>query len=330
MWPSEITENIFGCVKSQVFYVCHDLGVFQYLIEEACGSAEGLSKALSCDEGNLARLMNAACTLGLLVETQGRYSVNPSLAEYLDKRSERYCGGFIGHMHGSTYEQLRHLSATVKSGQGFWNGEDSPFDKLYGEESLAREFITAMWNIGFGAAMELVDRIDLSSHAMLVDIGGASGSFSVAALKRFPNLSATIFDLAPVGKYADETRRTYDLESRLRFKHGDFWRDDYPEGDVYVFGYILSDWTTEEGIKLLQKARDRMSGGKIIILEKLFDDIKSRGPQTTAMADITMMVETRGMHRTAQEYIQMLNDAAIGAVSVIRSTGDKHMIVGQV
>jgi hypothetical protein len=330
MWPNEITENIFGCVKSQVFYACHDLGVFQYLIEEARGSAEGTSKALSCDEGNLARLMNAACTLGLLVETQGLYSVKPQLAEYLDKRSERYCGGFIRHMQGSTYKQLRHLPAVVKSGRGLWTEEDSPFDKLYGEESLAREFITAMWNIGFGAAMELVDRIDLSSHETLVDIGGASGSFSVAALKRFPNLSATIFDLAPVGKYVDETRRLYDLESRLCFKPGDFWRDDYPEGDVYVFGYILSDWTAEEGNRLLKKARDRMSSGKIIILEKLFDDNKSRGPQTTAMADITMMVETRGMHRTAQEYIQMLNEAAIDDVSVIRSSGDKHMIVGQV
>jgi trans-aconitate methyltransferase len=233
-------------------------------------------------------------------------------------------------MQGATYGQLAQLPDVVKSGHGRWDGGHSPFDKLYSDEGQTREFITAMWNIGFGAAGDLVRQIDLSPNKMLVDIGGASGSFSVAALKRFPNLHATIFDLAPIGKYVDETRRLYDLGSRLHFKAGDFWRDDYPEADVYVFGYILSDWVDEEGRMLLKKTRDRMSTGKVIILEKLFDDNQSKGPQTTAMADISMMIETRGKHRTAQEYIQMLNDAGIDDISVIRSSGDKHMIVGQI
>jgi len=274
--------------------------------------------------------MNAACTLGLLTEAQGDYFVPPSLTEYLDRQSEKYCGGFIRHMQGATYGQLAQLPDAVRSGRGPWEEGHSPFDELYSNESQTREFITAMWNIGFDAAKELVGRVDLSGNKRLIDLGGASGSFSVAALRRFPNLEATIFDLAPVAKYADETARRYDLSGRLGFVAGDFWRDDYPQGDVYVFGYILSDWLSEEGSSLLKKARERMSSGKVIILEKLFDDDKTNGPQTTAMADISMMIETRGRHRTAQEYVEMLNEAGINEVSVVRSSGDKHMIVGQV
>lgn len=330
MWPSELTDSIFGCVKSQVLYACHGLGVFQYLIGQGRAQARDAARALSCDEANLTRLMNAACTLGLLTEAQGNYFVPPSLSQYLDKKSEKYCGGFIRHMQGAAYGQLAQLPDVVKSGRGPWEEGHSPFDELYSNESQTREFITAMWNIGFDAAKELVGRIDLSGHKTLIDLGGASGSFSVAALRRFPNLEATIFDLAPVAKYADETARMYDLRGRLRFQAGDFWRDDYPQGDVYVFGYILSDWLSEEGSMLLKKARDRMSSGKVIILEKLFDDNKTNGPQTTAMADISMMIETRGKHRTAQEYIEMLNEAGIHEVSVVRSSGDKHMIVGHV
>jgi hypothetical protein len=43
-----------------------------------------------------------------------------------------------------------------------------------------------------------------------------------------------------------------------------------------------------------------------------------------------MMVETRGKYWTAQEYIQMLKGAGISDMGVVRSSGDKYMVVGQV
>jgi hypothetical protein len=40
-----------GSIKSQVLYACHDLGVFQYLIEEGGAQARDAASACSCDEG---------------------------------------------------------------------------------------------------------------------------------------------------------------------------------------------------------------------------------------------------------------------------------------
>lgn len=331
MWPNEITESIFGCVKTQLLYALHELGVIQYLIEYGPECISSVASETECNHASLERLINCACSVGILEEQDGIYSVPTRLSPYLDNRSEQHCGGFLRHMGGTTYSKLGSLVDVVKSGVGNWDNGDSPFDQLYSTESQTGEFLQAMWSIGIGPARELVRHVDFGTARMLVDIGGGSGSFSVAALDQWEALQSIVFDLPPVGLHLERISSEHGLVGRLRFEPGDFWCDEYPEGDVYVFGYILSDWTDLEGVELIRKAVRRIRGcGKVLILEKLFDEDKSKGPIPTSMADISMMVETRGRHRTASDYSRMLIKAGVGDVVVVRSTGDKHMIVGSV
>lgn len=331
MWPSEITEAIFGCVKTQLLYALHELRVIQGLIEDGPANIKSIASETKCNQAYLERLINCACVVGILEEYGGLYSVPPHLSPFLDSRSEQHCGGFLRHMSGTTYSQLASLVDVVRSGVGNWDYGHSPFDQLYSTESQTGEFLQAMWSIGIGPARELVRHVDLGTARMLVDIGGGSGSFSVAALDQWEGLRATVFDLPPVGLHLERISREQRLMDRLQFEPGDFWRDEYPEGDVYVFGYILSDWTDLEGVELLRKAVKCIKGcGTVLILEKLFDEDKLKGPVPTSMADISMMVETRGRHRTASEYSCMLKQAGVRDVKVVRSSGDKHMIVGAV
>ena len=330
MWPKALYDGMFGCVRSQVLYACHTLGLFQYLITHPSEPVQTIADHLGCDASFLGRLVAAACTMGLLSQDDRGYRVPCDLLRYLDQRSQDYCGDFILHLAHSTYAKLAHLPNVVCVGPEATADQSAPFASIYADKCATEAFLGAMWNLGFAAAQEHVAQLDLGSYHHLIDVGGASGSFSVAALQRAPGLVATIFDLPPVERYISQVGARYGLADRLHFVPGDFWSDELPAGDVYVFGYILSDWTDEECVFLLQKARVQLDGrrGLIVVLEKLYEENPCDGPEATAVADITMMVETRGRHRTASKYKEMLAAAGVADCEVHYSNGDKHMIVG--
>jgi len=73
----------------------------------------------------------------------------------------------------------------------------------------------------------------------LVDVGGCSGSFSVAALSRYPHMQGVVFDLPKLEPFLQSRAREFGLEARLSFKPGNFFSDPLPKGDLYALGYIL-------------------------------------------------------------------------------------------
>ena len=50
-------------------------------------------------------------------------------------------------------------------------------------------------------------------------------------------------------------------------------------------------------------------------------------PFTTAMMNLNMLLETYGKHRSAVEYTKWLNEIGFRNCKIVRSSGEKHMIV---
>ena len=141
-------------------------------------------------------------------------------------------------------------------------------------------------------------------------------------------MKAIVFDLPKVSQYLETKSRQHQVAERINFKGGDFFQDELPPGDVYALGYILSDWNREDGTKLLKKIYNSLPlGGAIIILEKLFDEEKN-GPVETAMMNLAMLPETWGQHYSGSEYISWLEKVGFKNCKVIRSSGEKHLVLG--
>src|SRR5262249_31148680 len=143
-------------------------------------------------------------------------------------------------------------------------------------------------------------------HRLLVDVGGANGPFSIAALQQFPELRAVLFDLPQIQPHLEQSREKYGLADRLAFVPGDFFCDELPIGDAIAMGYVMSNWPDEQCKELLCKAfRACEPGGKILIMDRLFDDNKT-GPLSTAVMHLIMQVETHGVHRTSAEFSSLM------------------------
>ncbi|WKX74039.1 methyltransferase [Streptomyces sp. XD-27] len=329
MIPANLERAVYGMYATHALRVADRHGVFGHLTRHSGDSAEKIAAALAADEDTLERLLLVLSSFGVLDAEGGRYALAAGVRPYIDRDDPRYLMGFVEHLIGDTADQFGRLSGYLHAGKAETDRDaPAPFDALYRDEESVGRFLNAMWSLSHHVSHELAALADLSDCRQLIDVGGASGPFSVAALHAFPQLRSTVFDLPQVGPYLAARATEHKLGDRLDFAAGDFFRAPLPAGDCFAFGYILSDWDDETCAALLRKAYEAcLPGGRILIMERLFDDDRG-GPLATAVMNLSMHFETRGRHRTAAEYLDLLRHAGFADGTVRRSSGDKHLIIG--
>ena len=330
--PAELERIIFGFMASHALFTGDELGVLDRLAAGGTHPAEELARARGVSAAALDRLLVALVSLGVLERAQGGYRMAEHLRPFLDRKSERYCGGMFPLLKNFSTQTFMHLTSAIGDGKPKWDRVlprgTSPFEAFFSQEETRERFGAAMWAMGYLAAKELVPLLALEGRHQLVDLGGGSGSFSVAALERWPELTARIYDLPAMEPTVRGTIDRHGLSGRLEFMGGDFFNGQLPEADVYSLGYILSDWTDEVCVQLLRRVHAVMPpGGRVLILERLFDDDKA-GPVPTALMDLCMMLESGGRHRTVGEYNELLRSSGFQPQAVYRSSGEKHMVIG--
>ena len=328
---SEILDQaMFGLFSTHALHLADKHGVFTHLIEEGPASPAAVAKAQGIDEETTERLLVFLSSVSVVERgADGTYVIAYALAPAFDRKSPRYIGGFLRHLVTNTTTQLRKLDAYLEKGKDAGDAESpSPFEVIYHDEESTRAFLEAMWQLSFHPSLELTRLAELADVRHLVDVGGASGAFVVAALDRYPELRATVFDLPQVGSHLDRTRHEHGFSDRIAFAPGDFFVDSLPPADCFSFGYILSDWKDETCLELLRKAYEACAdGGRVLVMERLFDN--DGGPLATAAMNLAMHVEVEGRHRTAAEYTALLRKAGFTECVVRRSSWDKHLMMGR-
>ncbi|MEY9874265.1 hypothetical protein ABH931_003759 [Streptacidiphilus sp. MAP12-33] len=329
MLPKVLEEAVYGVYATTALHLADKHGVFGLLATQGAPT-DKIAAELGLDEETLDRLLLLLDSFGVIErDERGAYRLPAEMVPFLDPRSARSVGGFLNHVMNSTLARLPQLDGYLTAGKSAVDAAlPAPFDVMYRTPKLTEEFLAAMWELTYDVSRELVPRCGLDGVGHLVDIGGASGPFCVAALEATPGLRATVFELPEVGPYVADTVEKYGLQGRLDFAAGDFHRDEFPPTECVAFGYILSGWTDETGLELLRKAhRACADGGRVLIMDRLFDDDR-RGPLPTAVMNLSMHVEAKGRHRTAAEYTGLLESAGFTDCQVHRSTQDKQLVIG--
>ncbi|WP_416520573.1 methyltransferase [Streptomyces achromogenes] len=330
MIPANLERAVYGMYATHALGVAGRHGVFEHLIRHGGDSAGKIAAALAVDEDTLERLLLVLSSFGVLDAYGDRYALAAGVRPYIDREDPCYLMGFVEHLIGDTSGQFGRLSGYLHAGKAETDRDTpAPFEAIYRDDESVGRFLNAMWSLSHHVSHELAALADLSDVRRLIDVGGASGPFSVAALHTYPQLRSTVFDLPQVSPYLAARAAEHKLGDRLDFAAGDFFHDPLPAGDCFAFGYILSDWDDETCAKLLRKAYEAcLSGGRVLIMERLFDEDRG-GPLATAVMNLSMHVETQGRHRTATEYLDLLRHAGFTDGTVRRSSGDKHLVIGR-
>lgn len=299
-----------------------DLDLFSAM---AVGPATALdcAQTLDCDVRALVILLDALVALRLLEKQADRYSLPAGLAAFLTSEGSASVLAMAQHQSNC----LRHwaqLAQVVRTGRP---AERFPSVRGAGGDQAA--FIGAMHNVSAPVAAEVIGAVQPLSFRHLLDIGGASGTWTMAFLKACPAATATLFDLAPVIPMAEQRLAAAGLAGRVRLVAGDFLTDPLPPGaDLAWVSAIVHQNSRAENRHLFTGVFHALvPGGRIAIRDILMAENRTR-PTAGALFAVNMLVATTGGGTfTFEELRQDLEAAGFRHATVARVDEGMNSVV---
>jgi O-methyltransferase len=328
--PENLRTAIYGGIAAPMLHYADKYGLFAELITRGPAASESTARRLGLDPDTTQRLLIVLSAFGVVVRCDDdAFGVPAQIVPFVDPKDPNYIGGFVTHMVDDARSRLERIEQYLVKGKPLPCEEQGVgYSYVYRDEDSTAAFFQAMWAVSFGVSKELAQLAQLEDCHRLIDVGGANGPFAVSALLLFPALSAVVFDLPQAGSYLNRSRQIFGLQDRLDFVGGDFFQDPLPQGDVIALGYVLSNWPDDRCLSILRRAYDALEpGGRVLVMDRLFDDTLD-GPVDTAVMNLLMHVETYGRHRSAAQFRDLLADAGFTGCQVVRSAGDKHLVIG--
>lgn len=103
----------------------------------------------------------------------------------------------------------------------------------------------------------------LAPGAKVVDVGGGQGHASIGISQKFPELQFVVQDVPDVVEAARKLRSVPDA---VQFVPHDFFTEQTIEADVYLFRWVLHDWSDKYVVKILRNLIPKLrTGTKVVI-----------------------------------------------------------------
>src|SRR5512145_653872 len=293
MMIERIPENILTLARqfmeSRILLTAAELNLFTHL-DEMPSTAQQLADRLQADLRGLAILLDALASQGLIVKSlDDAYQLAPDLAAYLSDKSSRSVLPMLHHAN-HLWKSWSDLTSRVKGPEP---AATAPSDDRNAEQM--RAFIGAMHVVGGPLAQKIVAAVKPGSAKNLIDVGGASGTYTIAFLKAAPDMKATLFDRPGVVSIARERVAEAGMADRVRFAEGDFYQDELPGGhDLALISAIIHQNSPAQNVELFRKVlRALISGGRIILRDHVMEPNRIE-PKEGAIFAVNMLVNTQG------------------------------------
>lgn len=258
--PDRILRVGLGFWAAKTLLSAVELGLFTEL-GKGPRSGHQLRRALALSGRALPDLPDALVALGFL-EREGNdadavYVNTRESAHFLDRNSPAYIGALLEIANARLYGAWGGLTEALRSGRAAPDGTVSP------DEAARRTRVSeAMRNACARYGQVLAERVDLSAHRTLADIGGGSGELSLAVAGLHRHLQCTSWDSRGATALAQQRIRASGLGERVQAKALDFRHEPLPHADVIVMSLVLQHAN-------LERLPER---GCLIAIEVLMDD----------------------------------------------------------
>ena len=299
-----------------------ELDVYTPLAREPLAAGE-LAARLGCDGRGMRTLLDALAALGVLEKAGERYALAAQLVPVLS--SDEGSNVLPGIWHSmNVLRGWTELARVVKTGE-----KAAKRPSVRGEQADRAAFIGAMHTGSGPVADEVVRRIPDLAFRTLLDVGGASGSWTIAFLRAVPGSKAILFDLPHAVVQARARLASEGLLERVRLVEGDFYLDDLPGGaDLAWVSAIAHQHSRERNRALFRKVHAALvPGGRVAIRDMVMDESRTR-PVAGALFAVNMLVNTEGGGTyTFSEYAEDLRAAGFVEPLLVSPADDMNGIV---
>jgi hypothetical protein len=272
-------------IASKALFAALDLDLFTKIGRQPTGATLGeLAQATGTAPNLLRTLLTTLNTVGLVSEADGRFHNAPATATYLVEGSPGDFRDYIRIVNGGfMYEGLRHLEKAMRGerifpDKGFYEGI------VYSDGGVGGAAFSAAQHAGsMGPARMMAKLVDLGDASRFLDVGGGSGAYTHAFLKRNPGLSATILDFPETIETARRYAAEADLSHRIAHVPGNAVSTPWPgEQDVVLMSYLWSAVGGDDIPTLARRAFEALKPGGLVLVHDFMVDDRHDGPNFAA------------------------------------------------
>ncbi len=317
----QVIQEVWNYMLSRCVLSAAELDLFSQL-EVKNSSAEELAEILQLDLRCLTRVLDCLAAHDYLQKEQGIYGLTDKGA-VLSSYHEQSVRPMVLHLN-HVWAAWSSLTETVRQGKN-----PSLTSVTEKSQDSCQAFIGAMHVVAQKLAWDIATEYDTIPFNRLLDIGGASGTYTVAFLHKNQNLKATLFDLPQVIPLAEKRLEKEGLLDRVTCLPGDFARDDLPGGcDLALLSAIIHQNSPEENRDLFGKVYQALEpGGALLVRDHIMEPDRTR-PKAGTLFALNMLVNTpAGDTYTFEEAKGLLEEVGFSDIRLIRKGEDMDCLL---
>lgn len=318
----KILETARSYQPACVLAAAADLDLFGLLGNSAL-TAEEVARATDSDARATTVLLNALTALRLLEKHGDSYAVPRDVGELLTFDGARSVLPMVQHQT-NCLRRWAQLTEVIKTGEP---AKRTP--SVRGEDADYAAFIGAMDNVCAPVTDKVIEDIGPLKFRHVLDVGGASGTWTIALLRHYPDARATLFDLAHVIPMAQHRVADARLSDRVDLVAGDFETAQLPRGaDLAWVSAIIHQNSRGQNRRLFRAIYEALSeNGQILIRDVIMDE-SGTSPVYGALFAINMLVATEGGGTYTLKKIQEdLETEGFGDMTVLRHDEGMNSVV---
>lgn len=306
--------------------VADELHLFEALSAQPLTAAQ-LADALALEPRAAEALTGLLASLGFLTLEDERFALAAAARAYLLPASPYYWGGLLRRIRDIPVS-CEKLLASLRGGPAaaqarltaMWEAPTPPPQALV-------SFTHAMHAHSFSLAMRTITGFGLAGS--MLDVGGGSGAYSIAAALHDPALRCTVLELAAVCPIAASYAAQHGVGDRVHTVAADMLAAPWPTGhDAILLADILHDWDDARCADLAKRAFAALApGGRVLLHEMLLDEDKV-GPATATSYSMLMVYVTQGRQRSGGELRALLAGAGFEAIRILPTANGYSLVEG--
>jgi len=296
-------EAYLPMMKSAAMITAAQIGIFHQL-HQGPRPVEEIARACRSSERGVKSLLDALESFRLVTRIGERYANSAFITEHFTPAAGTdFTPGLL--WSAEAWRIMSGLTDAVRSGAptiSLWRAMQS-------RPEMGTLFSAYMQAFAHYFSPTLLAVAPISANARrLLDVGGSHGLHCVAFCRRYPGLTADIFDLPESLAGTAAIIAEHDLAHRINVLPGDATKF-VPEGpyDVVLLLSVLHNQTTKDGEAIIRRiARATAPGGVLVIHEHFKSDPSA---SFAAVFNLTLLVEV-GTETLAPEKLHLWLRAA--------------------
>jgi SAM-dependent methyltransferase len=292
---------------SIAFHVGTQLDIFTVLDPRAL-TVEEASAATKLKPEFLERLLYALAAAEMLTVEDGRFANTKEASRYLVRGKPDFLGNHVlvdPFLRNWMFRAGTITAESLRAGRAT-EGFDYSATPL---QDLLAAFRGTM-PVAVEAGRHLAEAYDLSKHATLADVGGASGGLAVSVVKAFPHLKATVTDLPSVTPVAVALLREQGTPEIDVLEWNVLEGPCRRSFDVVVLRALIQVLSPDQARRALVNIAESVNpGGRIFILGHVMDDLRVSPPEEVIWYLLNLNWEDHAGFYAEKDYRDMLSNA---------------------